>query len=120
VTHGHAGSSINPQPPGLSPPTPQAPPPPPPPRLQRLAATVAKHRLPVLILAGANDKLVPSSNAVRLARMLKGSRLAVMQECGHCPQVGCVAVGVGSGGERGRGRQGAAQQMRVVAQLRGQ
>lgn len=53
---------------------------------QRLAAAVAAHRIPVLLIAGANDKLVPSLNAVRLAGMLAGSRLAVVEECGHCPQ----------------------------------
>ncbi|GBF87482.1 hypothetical protein Rsub_00193 [Raphidocelis subcapitata] len=52
----------------------------------RLAAAVAKHKLPVLIVHGAGDKLVPVSNSLRLARMLPDARVAVLKRSGHCPQ----------------------------------
>lgn len=32
------------------------------------------------------DKLVPVSNTLRLAKMLPGSRVAVLKRSGHCPQ----------------------------------
>ncbi|KIY99175.1 hypothetical protein MNEG_8791 [Monoraphidium neglectum] len=53
---------------------------------QRLAAAVAEHRIPVLVVHGAADKLVPVSNSLRLARMLPGARVAVLKRSGHCPQ----------------------------------
>lgn len=53
---------------------------------QRLAAAVAAHKMPVLVVHGAGDKLVPVSNSLRLARMLPGARVAVLKRSGHCPQ----------------------------------
>eukprot|EP00775_Hariotina_reticulata_P014403 gene14403-14509_t len=42
--------------------------------------------LPVLIVHGAGDKLVPVSNSFNLARLIKNCRLAVVKKAGHCPQ----------------------------------
>ena len=47
--------------------------------------------VPILILHGEHDKLVPLSNSRRLYRQLGGSstprvRLIEIPECGHCPQ----------------------------------
>ncbi|KAI8475513.1 MAG: Alpha/Beta hydrolase protein [Monoraphidium minutum] len=53
---------------------------------QRLAAAVAKHKIPVLIVHGAGDKLIPVSNTLNLARMLPGARVAIVKRSGHCPQ----------------------------------
>ncbi|WIA19239.1 hypothetical protein OEZ85_003878 [Tetradesmus obliquus] len=52
----------------------------------RFAAAVAAHNTPVLIVHGAGDKLVPASNSMKLARLVKGCRLAVVKRAGHCPQ----------------------------------
>jgi len=52
----------------------------------RFAAAVAAHNTPVLIVHGAADKLVPASNSFKLARLIKGCRLAVVKRAGHCPQ----------------------------------
>ncbi|XP_028778906.1 uncharacterized protein LOC114735384 [Neltuma alba] len=40
---------------------------------------------PVLIITGDNDRLVPSWNAERLARVIPGSTLEVIKQCGHLP-----------------------------------
>eukprot|EP00877_Chromochloris_zofingiensis_P009778 jgi/Chrzof1/5053/Cz15g10010.t1 len=53
---------------------------------ERLGEVVAQHKIPVLIIHGQADKLVPCSASFRLAKQLKGARLAVMKKCGHCPQ----------------------------------
>lgn len=42
------------------------------------------HRIPVLIVHGTADRLVPLVNSCRLARLLPGARL-VQFECGHMP-----------------------------------
>lgn len=52
----------------------------------RFAAAVAAQGTPVLIVHGAGDKLVPASNSFKLARLIKGCRLAVVKRAGHCPQ----------------------------------
>jgi pimeloyl-ACP methyl ester carboxylesterase len=53
---------------------------------KRFAAAVAANNTPVLIVHGAGDKLVPASNSFKLARLVKGCRLAVVKLAGHCPQ----------------------------------
>ncbi|KAF7830835.1 2-hydroxy-6-oxononadienedioate/2-hydroxy-6- oxononatrienedioate hydrolase [Senna tora] len=40
---------------------------------------------PVLIVTGDSDRLVPSWNAERLARVIPGSSLEVIKQCGHLP-----------------------------------
>ncbi|GLI69240.1 hypothetical protein VaNZ11_013815 [Volvox africanus] len=52
----------------------------------RLAVLVASTGLPVLIIHGLFDKLVPASNSQRLARMLPGCELVLLDKCGHMPQ----------------------------------
>lgn len=54
----------------------------------RLAALVAARRLPVLLVHGLYDKLVPASNSQRLARMLPPDccELVLLDRCGHMPQ----------------------------------
>ncbi|KAG2429307.1 hypothetical protein HXX76_011075 [Chlamydomonas incerta] len=54
----------------------------------RLAALVAARRLPVLLVHGLYDKLVPASNSQRLARMLPAEccELVLLDRCGHMPQ----------------------------------
>lgn len=48
----------------------------------RLAAAITARNLPVLIIHGNSDKLVPLSNSLRLARGLPGCELAVMDKTG--------------------------------------
>jgi pimeloyl-ACP methyl ester carboxylesterase len=43
-------------------------------------------RLPVLLLWGRHDRIVPLSQGTRLEAAIPGSRLEVLEECGHNPQ----------------------------------
>jgi pimeloyl-ACP methyl ester carboxylesterase len=53
---------------------------------QRLAAVVNANNMPVLIVHGQGDKMVPVQNSFRLAKMMKRGRVAVLKRSGHCPQ----------------------------------
>lgn len=44
-------------------------------------------RLPVLVVWGAQDQLIPVTSGERFAREIAGSRLAVIPQCGHVPQL---------------------------------
>ena len=41
--------------------------------------------IPVLIITGDSDRLVPSWNAERLSQIIPGSSLEVIKQCGHLP-----------------------------------
>ena len=53
---------------------------------ERLAAACAATGVKVLIIHGAEDVLVPVANSRRLASLLPGSKLVVVDKCGHMPQ----------------------------------
>jgi pimeloyl-ACP methyl ester carboxylesterase len=42
---------------------------------------------PVLIVWGDSDRMVYASGAERVLREVPGSRLEVIEDCGHCPQI---------------------------------
>ncbi len=46
-------------------------------------------RLPVLVITGDNDQIVPTEQSLRLAREIPGARLNVIPACGHVPQEEC-------------------------------
>ncbi|KAH9605204.1 hypothetical protein KSS87_019436 [Heliosperma pusillum] len=43
-------------------------------------------KCPVLLITGDNDRLVPAWNSVRLSRVISGSQLEIIKNCGHLPQ----------------------------------
>lgn len=45
--------------------------------------------MPVLVITGDDDRIVPTEESVRLARELPGADLAVLASCGHVPQEEC-------------------------------
>lgn len=62
--------------------------------------TVASHSLdldqrldelsmPVLVMTGDDDRIVPTEQSLRLAGEIPGAMLAVIQNCGHLPQEEC-------------------------------
>ena len=57
-----------------------------PPDQEEIAAHYGELRLPVLLLWGRHDKIVPLSQGSRLAAAIAGARLEVIEECGHNPQ----------------------------------
>ena len=52
-------------------------------RLERIAC-------PVLVIWGDQDRMVFASGAERILREVDGSRLEVIEHCGHCPQIEAV------------------------------
>jgi len=42
--------------------------------------------VPILVITGDDDRIVPTANSVRLARELPNAQLAVIREAGHVPQ----------------------------------
>ncbi len=55
----------------------------------RLASRLAELNLPVLVVTGDDDRIVPTEQSLRLAREIPGAHLALMQFCGHVPQEEC-------------------------------
>lgn len=53
---------------------------------EELANLVEKQQVPVLIIHGREDRLVPASNSKRLSTMLQGSEYVELHPCGHVPQ----------------------------------
>ena len=54
-------------------------------QLRALSADVRDARLPVLILHGTEDRIVPPSNSRALARSLPNATLVELDGCGHTP-----------------------------------
>ncbi len=50
-----------------------------------LASRLGTLTLPVLVISGAEDQIVPLSQSVRTAEMIPGAVLKVIPECGHIP-----------------------------------
>jgi len=46
-------------------------------------------RVPVLVITGDDDRVVPTEQSIRLAREIPGAQLVVIPECGHVPQEEC-------------------------------
>ena len=52
----------------------------------RVLAALARSGVPVLIIHGEGDVIVPPSNSVRLASQVPGAQLVLLPRCGHSPQ----------------------------------
>jgi 3-oxoadipate enol-lactonase len=52
-----------------------------------LSGDVAGVTVPTLVIAGELDQTTPAFMATGLAAAIAGSRLVVIPECGHCPQI---------------------------------
>jgi pimeloyl-ACP methyl ester carboxylesterase len=57
-----------------------------PPDCEEITACYGELRLPMLLLWGRQDRIVPLSQGERLEKAIPGARLAVIEECGHNPQ----------------------------------
>ena len=44
-------------------------------------------RCPVLLVWGEQDRMVYATGAERVLREVAGSRIEMIEHCGHCPQV---------------------------------
>ncbi len=54
-----------------------------------LPARLADLRLPVLVVSGDDDRIIPLEESQRLAKDIPGAQLIVFNACGHVPQEEC-------------------------------
>jgi pimeloyl-ACP methyl ester carboxylesterase len=45
--------------------------------------------LPILIITGDDDRIVPTENSIALAGKIPGAELIILENCGHVPQEEC-------------------------------
>jgi len=57
-----------------------------------LAERLTELKMPVLVITGDDDRIVPTEQSLRLAREIPGARLSLIQFCGHVPQEECPAI----------------------------
>jgi pimeloyl-ACP methyl ester carboxylesterase len=50
---------------------------------------LAELNLPILVIAGDDDRIVPTADSIRLAEELPNAQLVVIPSCGHVPQEEC-------------------------------
>jgi pimeloyl-ACP methyl ester carboxylesterase len=55
------------------------------PKTNDLAQNLQNLKLPILLITGSSDTIVPTSDTVRLNGLLKGSKLDVIEKSGHLP-----------------------------------
>lgn len=48
--------------------------------------------IPVLIIHGTEDTIVPPDQSIRLAKEIPGARLELLPDCGHVPQEECPVI----------------------------
>jgi pimeloyl-ACP methyl ester carboxylesterase len=48
-------------------------------------------KLPVLVITGDDDRIVPTADSIQLADAIPGAKLVVLSKCGHVPQEECPA-----------------------------
>jgi pimeloyl-ACP methyl ester carboxylesterase len=45
--------------------------------------------MPVLVLTGDDDRIVPPESTIQLSKEIPGAKLGVLERCGHVPQEEC-------------------------------
>jgi pimeloyl-ACP methyl ester carboxylesterase len=57
-----------------------------------LPARLDELQMPLLVITGDDDRIVPTEQSLRLAGEIPGADLAVLPACGHVPQEECPAA----------------------------
>ncbi|MGB9177154.1 MAG: alpha/beta hydrolase, partial [Methanoregula sp.] len=50
---------------------------------------LANLTMPVLVVTGDDDRIVPTDQSMQLSREIPGAELVVLKDCGHVPQEEC-------------------------------
>lgn len=58
----------------------------------RLVERLPEFNLPILVITGDDDRIVPTEQSLRLAAEIPNAELAVIPQCGHVPHEECPAV----------------------------
>lgn len=56
---------------------------------ENLADRLSELNIPVLVIAGDDDRIVPTQDSIRAASEIPGAELVVIPNCGHAPQEEC-------------------------------
>jgi len=54
-----------------------------------LASRLSELKMPVLVITGDDDRIVPTADSIRLAGEIPGAELVVVPACGHVPHEEC-------------------------------
>lgn len=54
-----------------------------------MAARLKELNLPVLVVTGDDDRIIPTAQSLRLAGEIPNAQLVTFQNCGHVPQEEC-------------------------------
>ncbi len=54
-----------------------------------LPARLGELEMPVLVITGDDDRIVPTADSVRVAGEIRGAELVIIPACGHVPQEEC-------------------------------
>ena len=57
-----------------------------------LADRLSQIQVPVLVITGDDDQIVPTENSIQLAEDIPGAKLAIIDDCGHLPHEECPAA----------------------------
>lgn len=55
----------------------------------KLADRLGELQMPVLVISGDDDRIVPLEDSLRLGEAIRGAETAVLPNCGHLPQEEC-------------------------------
>lgn len=61
-------------------------------RASGLSEQLNRFNLPVLVITGDDDRIVPTEQSIRLAQALPNATLAIIPGCGHVPHEECPQV----------------------------
>jgi pimeloyl-ACP methyl ester carboxylesterase len=61
-------------------------------------------RVPVLVITGVDDRIVPTASSIRLERESPNASLVVIPQCGHLPQEECPEPFLQAGEDFARAR----------------
>ena len=53
---------------------------------------LAELKMPVIVIAGDDDRIIPTENSVQASKDIPGSQLVLVPACGHVPHEECPAV----------------------------
>lgn len=61
-------------------------------RWVKLEPRLPELTMPTLVISGANDNIVPSTESEKVARLIPDAQFALFDSCGHLPQEECPVV----------------------------
>ena len=56
---------------------------------QNFRSVLNQIKIPVLVITGDDDQIVPTDQSIALAGMIENSKLVILDDCGHVPQEEC-------------------------------